>query len=156
MISRASGLKRLTRSVGRKKYSSIARAGLKQKVLRNHVIKALSTEIQKEFSVMCSCKTASLFRDKSRDGFSRFTWNAVSNELQKHASIFFSILSGCVAVKRRVKKSVKKHNKNCPNSTAIIGVCATILLRNKNSHMNLFQHIMSIILHAGHASKQVI
>ena len=42
-----------------------------------------------------------------------------------------------------------------PISMAIIGVCAAIILRNKNMNMNLVQHIISLILNTGHASKQV-
>ena len=50
---------------------------------------------------------------------------------------------------------MKNVNKNRPKIDQIISLCASIILRNKSSHMNLFQRIMSVILRAGHASKQV-
>ena len=40
-------------------------------------------------------------------------------------------------------------------SSAVVGVCASVLLRHKNQRMNLLQHILSLILHRGHAGKQV-
>ena len=42
-----------------------------------------------------------------------------------------------------------------PSEEAVVGVCAAIMLRNQNVHMNLLQRIVSLILHNGHASKQV-
>ena len=35
------------------------------------------------------------------------------------------------------------------------GLCASVLLWHKNQRMNLLQHILSLILHRGHAEKQV-
>ena len=37
------------------------------------------------------------------------------------------------------------------SNDATMGVCAAILLRHKNQHMNALQHIVSLILHRGHA-----
>ena len=38
---------------------------------------------------------------------------------------------------------------------SILGVCASILLRHKNVHMNALQRIISLVLHTGHSAKQV-
>ena len=41
------------------------------------------------------------------------------------------------------------------DDTAVIGMCAAILLRHRNTHMNLVQRIISTLLYSGHAPKQV-
>ena len=40
------------------------------------------------------------------------------------------------------------------DTTSIIGVCAVILLKQRHK-MSMFQKIVSIVLYAGHTSKQV-
>lgn len=155
LVSKASGLKKLAKNVGQNKYSAIAKTVVKMKTLRHHVIQALLVEIQKELTVMTSKKTQSVLRDKARDAYSKFSWDSIIGELQKHAPTLLKFLSGCVNVKRRRMKKVKRANKNRPKINSIIALCASILLRNKSSHMNLLQQIMSVILQAGHASKQV-
>ncbi len=80
------------------------------------------------------------------------------------------MLKGITDVKRRVlssKKSKTTHKSgekgpqpklrrsNRPSSSAVVGVCAAILLRHKNTHMNLLQKVVSLLLNGGHASKQV-
>lgn len=153
MVTRASGLKKLARNVGLRRHKPIARAVVGMKVLRKHVIRALSGEIQKELTTMVSKKNGSILRDMSRDGYAKFSWDSLITELEKHAPVLLQFLTGCVHVQRRVRKKVKK---NCsPKKNSIVGLCAAILLRNRNTHMNLFQRIISVILDAGHASKRV-
>ena len=43
-----------------------------------------------------------------------------------------------------------------PADVAVLGVCACILLRHRNTHMNAMQRAISLVLHIGHSSKQVI
>ena len=112
----------------------------------------------------------SLLRSSSPEVLSTFSWDALIAELQLHASTLLQVLKGSIEVKRYVRgkgRVVHSQGKNRrkrflpkveansrPTSTAIIGTCAAILLRNKNVHMNLLQKIVSIIINSGHASKQ--
>ena len=43
-----------------------------------------------------------------------------------------------------------------PSNSAILGVCAALLLRHRNHNLNAVQRIISIILHGGHAAKWVL
>ena len=55
-------------------------------------------------------------------------------------------------MKRRVSVGQKKYR---PDDDVILCVCAAILLKHRNIHMNKLQRIVSLILYNGHASKQV-
>lgn len=154
MVSKVSGLKKLAKNIGQRKYPAIAKFVVKNKKLRDKVIQNLTKEIQKELTTMVSKKKQSLFRNKCRDGFTKFSWESITEELQKHAPILLKLLNGCIDVKRR-KRKVKNPGKNRPKIDSIVGLCASIILRNKSSRMNLLQRILSVILYYGHASKQV-
>ena len=45
---------------------------MKLEVIRDHLIEALTLRIQREFTIMCSLKTCSLFQDKSKDALYNF------------------------------------------------------------------------------------
>ncbi len=80
-----------------------------------------------------------------------FTWDALLTELDVHAPTFIQVLKGIVQVKRRLRLQValkKKRRTYKPSEKAVLGVCASIVLK----HM---QRIVSLILHDGHASKEV-
>ena len=42
------------------------------------------------------------------------------------------------------------------SNSVVLGICAAIILRHCNTSMNLVQQIISIVLHCGHAAKQVM
>ena len=73
-------------------------------------------------------------------------------ELEKRAPVLHKLLSACVDARRR-KRPFKSTYRS--SNAAAIGISAAILLRHRNQHMNALQHIISLILHCGHAGKQV-
>ena len=131
-----------------------------------NVLNVLISDIHKEMTVMCSRKTNSILRKSTPEAMAGFTWESIMEELEAYAPTLLSILSGCVKVKRRVRKGFAKRTENkrqrrwkrksnrCAE-TAVLGVCAAIIFRNRNMHMNLVQRIISVLLNSGHASKQV-
>ena len=182
MITRSSGLKTLTRSTARTNRSSIARQAMHDRRIREKVLNIVQKDIQKEMAVMCAKKTGSLLRASSPETLQKFTWDALVEELQVNGPTLYNILKGCVAVKRRERaavtktKGAKKNAKEgpeggtkssgkCmtektvkskrPSDSTVLGMCASILLRHKNLHMNLVQRMVSIMLNNGHSSKQV-
>ena len=83
-----------------------------------------------------------------------FSWEKLVDELRSKAPTLHSLLSACAEVKRRERGTKgKKIYRTSPS--AVVGVCASILLRNRNQSMNVLQYIVSLILHRGHAGKQV-
>lgn len=118
----------------KKKFINISTI-VKVKALRNHTIQALSAEIQKELSTMASKRTQSLFRDKSRDGFRKFSWDSIIAELQVHAPILLKVLKSCIDVKRKKKCNVKRANKNRRKINSIVGImCFHYFAQQKFTH----------------------
>ena len=113
----------------------------------------LAKQVQKEMTKICSKKTKSILRSTSPDVLSQFSWDSVAEEVLRYAPTLHHILQGITDVRRY--KGGHNRKTNLPRNTAVVGVCASILLRHKNIHMNLLQRIISLILNCGHTSKQV-
>ena len=69
----------------------------------------------------------------------------VLQELHVHAPNLLHLLNSITSTKT-----------DRDNQKAIIGMCASILLKHHYSKMSLVQKIVSVILYAGHTSKQVV
>ena len=152
VIPRSSGLKPMARSLGRRNHHAIARQAIQNPKTKAACLKVLEKDIQRELSSMVSTKRSpSCLRLRSSDALESFSWEKLCMELQSSAPTFYQVLHGCVNVKRR-QRATKTHH---PSNSAILGVCAALLLRHRNQNMNLLQRIISLILHSGHAAKQV-
>ena len=103
--------------------------------------------------MLCSKKHSSVPRDSRPDSLATFTWDKLSEEVSIVAPTFYGILQACVGVKKRHKNMRCKTYLHSNNIA--LGVCASIILRHCNHHMNLFQRLVSLILHSGHSGKQV-
>ena len=79
-----------------------------------------------------------------KDDLKEFQQNRLHAELSLKAPVLLSILLD--ATKTRVPR---------PNSHIVIGTCVAILLKHRNPKLSLLQKIISLVLYAGHASKQV-
>ncbi len=85
VVTKASGLKTLARSIGRKNQASIARQVMKDPRIKEKVLEILAKHVQKEMTVMCSRNTGSVLRSTAPDVLKRFTWETVVAEVQAHA-----------------------------------------------------------------------
>lgn len=163
-IPKSSGLKKLAKGVARRNRASIGRQAVRDPKIRERVLSILTKDIQKEMTTLCARKTGSILRQSSLQAVTKFSWDVLAEELQRVTPTLYTILKGCVDVKRRQpqksatskkQKSPRTSKTNRPSNTAVLGVCASILLRHKNVHMNTLQRLVSLILHSGHSSKQV-
>ena len=85
-----------------------------------------------------------MLRTHSKHMLLEFNWDALKTELLVNAPILLSILEACT------------HTKSPrTNSTAVIGMCAALILRHRFTKMCLLQKMVSLILYAGHSDKQV-
>ena len=153
MIHKSTQLKSLAQSIGRLSYSSVARQTMKVDRVRKRVMEIIAADIQKELTRACARRSKSVLRNPTAESLINFTWEKLLSELDTCAPTFMHILRGIVQVKRRERKPVKRSYR--PSEKAVLGVCAAIMLKNRNVHMNLLQCIVSLILYNGHASKQV-
>ena len=102
-------------------------------------------KMRKEIRTMCSDNIKSSLQSQSKEKLtSGLSWDQLHSELSKNAPTLLSFLQACT--KTRVAR---------PNTKAVVGVCAAIILKHRQPKMNLLQKIISLILYAGHASKVI-
>ena len=98
----------------------------------------------------------SCLRQTGIDSLQSFSWEILDCELPHKAPkapTLHAVLDGCVDVRRKACKQRRaRHNKN----VVVRGICAAILLRLRNHHLNLVQRMISPILCNGHDGKQVL
>ena len=86
----------------------------------------------------------SFLSSQSKDDLKEFQWERLHRELSLKAPVLLSILLD--ATRTRVPRL---------NLYIVIGTCVAILLKHHNPKASLLQKIVSLVLYAGHASKQV-
>ena len=133
--------KHLGKAVARRSETSIAAESMKNPSTRQALLKLLGSEVRKEIRSMSA---VSFLGSGSIDDLNQFQWDRLHRELSTEAPILLSILIN--ATKTRVPR---------PNSHIIVGTCVSLLLKHRNPKMSLLQKMISIVLYAGHASKQV-
>ena len=130
---------------------------MKDSQIKMKVLDILGRHVQKKMKLLCSKKTPSVFRDNSPDAVKKFSWNAVTSELETRVPTLFNLMVLVVNQGFHQKSNVapKKSRTSKPTHTAVVGMCAAILMKNRNVHLNLVQRVLSLALHSGHASKHV-
>ena len=121
------------------------RAVLENPSLRHHVVDEVAKEIRKEIKKLCSRKHDSILRMKTKPALENFLWERILDELQLHAPTLITLLRNCLPKSKSTSATV----------SPAICMSASILLKITNPHINLTQGVLSIILRAGHATKQV-
>ncbi|XP_064384950.1 uncharacterized protein LOC135333864 [Halichondria panicea] len=117
---------------------------MKDKSVKKYILKLVGQEIFKEVKCMASDKVNSILQSTNANDLKCFSWNSLLTELTQFAPLMSSVLVS--ATKTRAPRS---------NTKAVIGMCAAIILKHRNPRMNIVQKINSLILYAGHSSKQV-
>lgn len=110
-------------------------------VSRGFLVKHMQSLIHKELRYLCSDRLNSVLRTSKIEEFS---WDGLLDELRKHAPLYFAIMQGCTRTRTARK-----------NQDSVIGMCTAILLKHKFNKMCAAQKMISLILYAGHAGKQV-
>ena len=121
-------LKRLGRSVGRRKHDAIARQAMGGQKIRTHVLTILGREIRKEMKEMCATPKPSVLRESTPEALTSFDWNRLESELESRAPSLFSVLRSATIANMPPSKAQKKTYH--VNQSQVIGICAAILLRH--------------------------
>ena len=145
-------MKKVGRSVGRRNCSSVAKQAMSHTRIRQFILKRVGKLIRKDMERICSKQASSILRKRSPDAMKSFTWADFIQEMEQSSPVFCQILKECVHRKRR--KVSKQGVSYAVDDAAVIGMSAAILLRHRNTHMNLVQRIISTLLYSGHAPKQ--
>ena len=93
---------------------------------------------------MCSDKTNSVLRADPTIELKVFKWDTLLAELSQNAPVFLSLLHAATHTRR-----------NRENKSAVIGLCAAVLIKHRFQKMNVVQKLISLILYAGHSGKKV-
>ena len=146
-------MKKVGRSVGRRKCGPIAKQVMSHPRIRPFILKRVGRLIRKDMERMCSVKVSSVLRKRTPTAMKSFSWGDLMDELERFSPVFYQLLKECVHRKRR--KVSKRGTSYAADDATVIGMCAAILLRHRNTHMNLVQRIISTLLYSGHAPKQI-
>ena len=138
-------LKKIGKYVGRGNKRSIAAAVVQNVVLRREVVVCLCREMQREIRNICSDTHDSILRMTSKPALENFTWDRVWQELLAKSPLLAATLTGLLPA------SKKMHSNVIP----ALCVCASIILKLQNQKVNVVQTMISLVLKAGHATKQV-
>ena len=138
-------LKKVGKFVGRGRRRSIAQAVVGNLNLRQHVVEELTRTIRKEVKELCSRNYDTILRMKTKPALQSFTWQRIWDELDTKAPLLLTILTNCLPKKKGSSDAVKP----------ALCMCASILLKLTNPHVNLAQGVLSVVLRAGHTPKQV-
>lgn len=130
--------------MARKSRKTVAVESMRDPDVKHHIVNLIGKEVRNEIRLMSSDSTKSFLRSKAKEDMEEFKWDRLYTELASTAPVLLSILNA--ATKTRVPRR---------NAHIIICTCAAILLKHRNPKMSLLQKIISIILYAGHTSKQV-
>lgn len=119
-------LKKVTKSQAGKKYSAML----------------LGKFVNEEIKHLCSDNFNSIIRENSKTGMEHFSWQSVWLELEKHAPLLITVLKPALKIITTDKVII-----------LIMLIC--MLLKSRNPKMDYLQSMISLILYAGHAGKQV-
>ena len=101
-------------------------------------------QLQRETHLLCTTKhISSILRRTSTDKLKAFSWKPILSEAKLRMPLVYSFLKAMLM--KRGSMSIQ----------ARIGIAIAVLLMNRNQCLNQVQTIVSIILYAGHCSKQV-
>ena len=104
--------------------------------LRPHVVSVLSLEARKKIKLVTSRKHDSILQMKIKDSIEHFSWDRVWSEIESYCPLLASFLEGCLPPR------LQNNNSSIPS----LCVCASIVLKIQNSHVNLVQGPLGISL----------
>ena len=147
--------KRLVMSTRYNKSPYTSQVVLRSTPLRRNTINNVSRILKKEAHQLCTIKHgASIIRNTSPTDLTSFSWKQIIHELKLSAPTLYKFLKAVVIRKGKgVALSTVKNKKHRSNSS--VGMAASLLLKCRNKFMTLAQSVISILLYAGHCSKQV-
>ena len=136
---------------------------MKNRDLKAAVVTKMGRVIREEVRVMCSNKSDSILRSRDPKNLRNFDCDSVISEMEKYTPTLLKILKEVTKPHKKRKKQAHKRNDRASSNkqndankqNAIIATSAAILCKNHNPSMCLLQKIISLILQAGHSSKQV-
>ena len=101
---------------------SMAKQCLEDSITRKHLFELVGIKLRNEIRITASENTGSFLQSTTTEELKSFSWSHVFEELIKHAPTLLLILQACTKTKIERK-----------NTTSIVGTCAVIILKHRNS-----------------------
>jgi hypothetical protein len=110
----------------------IARAVMKNPILNRSVANLVLKKLGEELNGVCARKNPSILRKSAKDDILNFSLEKVCLELKERTPLFYGVLMTCA--------NAKKETTWLPS----IVVAASVLLKQRNTHMNTFATVVSL------------
>ena len=138
--------RRICRPLIRRSYKSFAVNCLQNKSTRAVLVKRIGQELKGEVAAICSDRYNSITRQKTKSAVKDFghTKKCLLDEIQDKAPTLLTLLKHCLSTKKPRK-----------NTDAEIALIVSIMCKHRRPSACQMQRVISLILYAGHASKQV-
>ena len=112
--------------------------------LRKTVISKVGNILQSEVAALCTDRCNSVLRRHSKEELLNFKWQSVNQEMHDYSPTLLSLLHAATRTRRKR-----------PNRDAVIAMCTAMICKLRRPEMSTVQKTLSLLLYAGHASKQV-
>ena len=114
----------------------IARAVLKSGTLRKIVVEKVLQLMNTQLNDICSRKRPSILRANTKEEIANFDFEKVCLEWKERAPIFYAFLMTCAAIRKE----------KAPEWLPSVAVSGSILLKQRNSHMNGCATVIGILI----------
>lgn len=138
--------RRICRPLIRKNYKSFAVNCLRNKTTKKDVVECIGLELRSEVAAICSDRFNSITTQKSKSAIKNFshTYKSLLDEIRDRAPTLLTLLQYCLSTKQPGR-----------NADAEIAFIVSIMGKHKRPSACQMQRVISLIMYAGHASKQV-
>ncbi len=130
----------LGKTLGRSCRQSFAKHAYRDSAVRRYFVQLISKECKAEIKKLCS--KGSVLLKKEKEDLTTFSWQAFVKTVERNAPTLSALLHSLIST-----SSLDHH--------AIVGVCIAILVKSRCPSACLIQRIVSLVLYAGHCSKQL-
>lgn len=115
---------------------------VKDEKMRGLVMKKVGRLLNNDLKKLCRSKY--VFSNKDIGKFEDFSWSELTAEIKENAPSLFTILDTTLTGKSECEKHIA------------LGFIASVLVRSVSGRANFMQRMISILMYASHAPKQVI
>ena len=99
---------------------------LKNEALKKYIVEKVLQLMTLQLNGLCSRRQPSMLRTNTKEGITQFDFKKLCFECKERAPIFYAFLMTCASTKKQ----------NNPDWLPSVSVAGSILLKQRNPHMN--------------------
>ena len=132
---------KIGKSLARRSGSSFARHSMTNSLFRQGILKQIMISVRREMKGLC--KKDSIFTMNLKTALETFTWEHLLGIIRSIAPILFSVVSAALT-----------RSRSEPPTLPLLAILC-LIMKTRSQRMSLLQRLISLIMYAGHAGKQV-